>query len=229
MIAPDTLATPAGDLVIQPVEHASLVLTLGRDVVYSDPVGGAARYAGLPRPSAILLTHEHKDHFDLETLLALVGDATPPIAAAAGVAAKLPDALRRVTSVLGYDDSTRLGDVPVTAVVACNTSPERLRYHPRGLGNGYVLTLGGRRIYIAGDTEPTPEMGALESIDVAFLPMNLPYTMDAEQAAAAIRAFRPAIVYPFHYTRGPEPEKLAALLADLPAVEIRLRDWYAPG
>jgi len=229
MIDPDLLPTAEGDLTIQPVDHASLVLMLGDEAVYVDPVGGAGRYADLPPPTAILITHEHGDHFDVPTLEALIGERSPPIIAAAGVAAKLPEALRQLATVLAYGESGALNGAPVTAIAAHNTSEDRLRYHPRGLGNGYVLTLGGSRIYIAGDTEPTPEMLALEAIDVAFLPMNQPYTMLAEQAAEAVRTFRPAVVYPFHYARGPEPETFAALLHGFPGVEVRLRDWYALG
>jgi len=229
MIAPDILPTAEGDLVIQPVDHASLVLMLGDEAVYVDPVGGAGRYAGLPAPTAILVTHEHGDHFDLPTLEALIGERALPIIAAAGVALKLPASLRPLATVLAYGQSAALNAIPVTAIAAHNISEDRLRYHPRGLGNGYVLTLGGQRIYVSGDTEPTPEMLALEAIDVAFLPMNLPYTMVAEQAAEAVRTFRPRVVYPFHYAKGPEAEKFAALLAGFPGVEVRLRDWYRLG
>lgn len=227
MIEPDTLATSAGDLAIQPIDHASLVLTLGKETVYVDPVGGPARYAGLPRPTAILVTHEHGDHFDAATLEALIGERSTPIVTASGVAAKLPERLRQQTTVLAYGDTGTLNGNPVLAVAAHNTSPDRLRYHPKGLGNGYVLTLGGRRIYISGDTEPTPQMLALEGIDVAFLPMNLPYTMVAEQAAEAVKTFKPSIVYPFHYARGSEPENFARLMQGFPGVEVRPRDWYA--
>jgi L-ascorbate metabolism protein UlaG (beta-lactamase superfamily) len=227
MIEPDTLPTSAGDLTIQPIDHASLVLRLGAQTIYIDPVGGAARYAGLPPPTAVLVTHEHGDHFDPQTLDALIGPRSTPIITAAGVAEKLTPRLLEQATVLGYGESGTLDGIHVTAIAAHNTSPDRLRYHPRGLGNGYVLTLGDKRLYVSGDTEPTPEMLALENIDVAFLPMNLPYTMLAEQAAEAAKTFKPAVVYPFHYGSGPEPEKFADLMQGFPGVEVRLRDWYA--
>ena len=127
MIDADSLTTAAGELTIQPVDHASLVLRLGDEVIYADPVGGAARFQGLPPATAIVITHEHRDHFDVETLQALIGEGSPPIVAAAGVAAKLPQPLRRLTTVLGYGDSARLNDVPVVAIAAHNTSEVRLR------------------------------------------------------------------------------------------------------
>lgn len=111
-----------------------------------------------------------------------------------------------------------------TAVPAYNTTPDRLKYHPKGVGNGYVISFGDKKIYIAGDTEDIPEMRALTGIEVAFLPMNLPYTMTEEQAASAVEAFRPRIVYPYHY-KGSDPKKFAALVGD--AAQVRLLDWYA--
>jgi L-ascorbate metabolism protein UlaG (beta-lactamase superfamily) len=129
--------------------------------------------------------------------------------------------------VLRNHERGELEGVPVEALPSHNTSPERLQYHPEGIGNGYVLTLGGRRIYIAGDTEPTPAMLALQDIDIAFLPMNLPYTMIAAQAAEAVKVFRPRIVYPFHYIGGHEPDEFARLLEGFPSTDVRLRDWYA--
>ena len=227
MIDADNIATPDGVLAIQPVDHASLVLSLGVHVLYVDPVGGAARYAGLPAPTGILITHEHGDHFDMATLEALAATASPPLITSPGVDARLPDRLKRRSTALDYGDEAELDGIAVRAIPAHNTTPDRLRYHPRGLGNGYVLSLGGKRLYIAGDTEPTPEMLALEGIDIAFLPMNLPHTMVAEQAAEAVKVFKPRIVYPFHYSRGPEAEKFAGLLQGFPGVEVRLRDWYA--
>jgi L-ascorbate metabolism protein UlaG (beta-lactamase superfamily) len=226
MEKPDTVTTKGGPLEIQPVDHASLVLSHGAQVIYVDPVGGAARYAGLKRPSAILITHEHGDHFDTATLEELVGTKSVPMVVSRGVLEKLPAALKAQSKALGYGDRETLNGVPVRVVEAYNTTADRLRYHPQGLGNGYVLTFSETRVYVAGDTEPTADMLGLTGIDVAFLPMNLPYTMVAEQAAEAAKAFKPKVVYPFHYTRGPEPEKFAGLMQGFPDVEVRLRDWY---
>lgn len=226
MEKPDTIDTASGPLTIQPVDHASLVLSHSGEVVYVDPVGGAARYASLARPTAILVTHEHGDHFDTATLEELVGTDPVPMVVARGVMAKLTGHLAANARAVGYGDTIELGGLPVRVIEAYNTTPERLKYHPKGLGNGYVISFGGTQIYVAGDTEPNPDMLALRDIDVAFLPMNLPYTMVAAQAAEAVKIFRPRIVYPFHYTRGPEPRTFASLMEEVEGVEVRLRDWY---
>lgn len=230
MEPPDIVATPTGEVVIQPVEHASLVLSHPGEVIYVDPVGGADRYAGLPRPAAFLITHEHHDHFDVTTLEGLADGRPIPMVTSRGVHEKLPDALRRNARAVGYGEEAPLGAALVRAVEAYNTSPERLSKHPPGLGNGYVVTLGRLRIYIAGDTEPTADMLALTGIDVAFLPMNLPYTMTGAQAAEAVKTFRPRVVYPFHYGRaGAEPATFSALMEGIAGVEVRLRNWYPAG
>jgi L-ascorbate metabolism protein UlaG (beta-lactamase superfamily) len=223
---PDTIETAAGPLVVQPVDHASLVLSCGGETIYVDPVGGAARYHGLPAATGILVTHEHGDHFDTATLEELVGTREVPLIVSRGVYGKLYGHLKDQAQALTYGESTTLRGLPLRVVEAFNTSEDRQRFHPKGLGNGYVLTFGDIAVYVAGDTEPTPGMLALRDIGVAFLPMNLPYTMVAEQAAEAVRTFRPRIVYPFHYTKGPEPERFAGLVEDLPDVEVRLRNWY---
>jgi L-ascorbate metabolism protein UlaG (beta-lactamase superfamily) len=146
-----------------------------------------------------------------------------PIVAPQSVHDKLPAALQGRVHVLANGQTATVETIPIQAVPMYNTTPARAQYHTKGRGDGYVLTLGGKRIYIAGDTEPTPEMKAQTSIDVAFLPMNLPYTMTEEQAADAVKVFKPKIVYPYHY-RGSDPKKFAALVGN--AAEVRLRDWY---
>lgn len=120
-------------------------------------------------------------------------------------------------------------NIAITALPAENTTPEKLKFHPPGVGNGYVFRFGGKAIYVSGDTEDTAEMRALHNIDVAFLPMNQPYTMTGQQAADAVRAFRPKVVYPFHYQGGVENEVFATELAGEPGTEVRQRDWYAEG
>lgn len=220
----DTIATGLGPLTVHPVEHASLVLSAGRHVIYADPCWGLARYAGLPRPTGILVTHQHDDHLDLETLVPLAGESVPLVVSPL-VAKALPKALAARATVLANGESGTLDGLAVRAIPAYNTSPERLKYHPRGMGNGYLVDFGGTTVYIAGDGEDTPEMRALRDIALAFLPMNLPYTMVAEQAADAVRAFRPRVVYPFHYTRNNFPQAFARLVADTDT-EVRLRDWY---
>jgi L-ascorbate metabolism protein UlaG (beta-lactamase superfamily) len=219
-VSGDTIATAGGDLVIHPVGHASLVLAQGAHVIYVDPA--KMSFAGLPPPTGILVTHSHGDHFDPGNLARLAGGAA--IMTTEDVAAKIPDALKGQVLPVKNGGSGQLDGLSVAAVPAYNTTPERRQYHPKGRDNGYVITFGDKKVYVAGDTEDTPEMRALTGIEVAFLPMNLPYTMSVEQAADAVKAFRPRIVYPYHY-RGSDTEKFKNLVGD--AAEVRLVDWYA--
>jgi L-ascorbate metabolism protein UlaG (beta-lactamase superfamily) len=219
----DALATSAGDVILAPVSHASVVLGFGAETIYVDPVGADA-LAGLPPPTLILITHAHGDHFDEPTLTALGTSA--PILTTQEVHDKMTDAFKARAQVIGNGQSTTINGIAIDAVAAYNTTPDRTMYHPMGVGNGYVLTFGDRRVYIAGDTEDTPEMRALTAIDVAFLPMNLPYTMSIEQAADAVAAFKPAAVYPYHY-RGSDVDAFAALVAaGGSGAEVQLREFY---
>jgi L-ascorbate metabolism protein UlaG (beta-lactamase superfamily) len=215
----DAVATSEGDVIIHPVGHASLVLGFGAHVIYVDPA--KQDFSGLPAPTGILITHAHGDHFDGPSLEAIAGSA--PIVTTEEVAGKLPEALKAQATVLKNGESGEIDGIAVDAIAAYNTTEDRKQYHPQGRDNGYVLTLGDKKIYIAGDTEDTPEMRALTGIEVAFLPMNLPYTMSVEQAADAVKAFKPAIVYPYHY-QGSDPEQFKALVGD--AAEVRLAGWY---
>lgn len=215
----------SGAIIVHPVAHASLVLQVPDLVIYVDPVGGADAYAGLPPPGLILVTHQHPDHFDLPTLEALAG-ADARLVTNPAAHDLLPDALTARAEAIANGAGTTVGGVAITAVPAYNTTPERLQYHPQGRDNGYVLEVAGRRIYVAGDTEDIPEMRALTGIDIAFVPMNLPYTMTMDQAASAVAAFAPKIVYPYHYNGedlGPFEAALAA--AGSPTRVIR-GAWY---
>lgn len=220
----DTIKTSRGDLVIHPVNHASFVMAWQGKAVYVDPVGGGPRYDGLPRPDVIFITDIHGDHMHAETLTALLTPATKIVAPAA-VRDALPEPLKPRISVLANGGKTTADGIDVEAVPMYNTTPERAQYHTKGRGNGYVLTFGDKRVYIAGDTEPTPEMLALTNIDVAFIPMNLPYTMTVQQAADAVRKFRPKIVYPYH-SRGSDVNEFARLVGADSGIEVRLRSWY---
>lgn len=219
----DAIATADGDIIVHPVDHASLVLGFGDAVIYVDPVGGAALYEGLPPPTAILVTHEHGDHYDAPTLEAIAGDA--PLIVNPAVYAMLPETLKANATAMANGDAGEVAGLPIEAVPAHNTTADRMQYHPEGRDNGYVLTLGDKLVYIAGDTEPTDDMLALTGIEVAFLPMNLPYTMTPEQAAEAINTFKPAIVYPYHYG----DSDLTPLESVGDHTEVRLRQWYASG
>lgn len=226
MITPDIIATGLGDVVMQPIHHATFMLSWGDEAILFDPVGGASRFAGLPRPTLLILTHEHPDHYDEATLLSLAEQGQVDIIASPGTHARLPEAVKGRAKRLANGERTEHRGVSIEAFPAYNTSPERQQFHPRGLVNGYVLDFGGTRIYNASDTEVTPEMRGLTAIAMALMPMNLPYTMTGEAAAEGARAFRPAIVYPFHYLGGTENQAFAKALEGEPGIEVRVRDWY---
>ena len=143
--------------------------------------------------------------------------------------APLPDALKERASTMANGDMAEALGMQIEAVPAHNTTEDRMQYHPEGRDNGYVLTIGGKRFYIAGDTEPTPEMQALTDIAVAFLPMNLPYTMTVQQAADAVAAFKPAVVFPYHH-RGSDIQEFAQLVLDGGSgSEVVIANWYPDG
>lgn len=230
----DTYETDNGKLAIHPIQHASFVMETPSMVIYADPVGGADAYSGQPDPDLILITHEHGDHFNVETLQGIVTDQTKLLTNPA-VFDKLPDELKAMASSIGNGEETTIGDIKIEAIPAYNITEERKNFHPEGRDNGYVLTIDGKRVYISGDTEGTPEMRALENIDVAFVSMNLPFTMAAKQAADAVAEFKPAYVYPYHY-RGrdggtQDPEEFAKLLAEAQGsdgkTEVKMGPWYS--
>jgi L-ascorbate metabolism protein UlaG (beta-lactamase superfamily) len=218
----DRIATSDGDLVIHPLNHATLVLGWNGKTIYCDPTG-AASYTGLPKADLVLVTHVHGDHFNKAAIDAVSG-AKVLIIAPQAVFNGLTAEQKRAASVLPNGSSTNVLGLKIEAVPAYNG------FHPKGAGNGYVLTLGGKRIYISGDTGATPEMRQLQSIDVAFVCMNQPYTMTVTDAVAAVAAFRPKIVYPYHYRdQGGSTANAAQFKEHLdPAlgIEVRLRKWY---
>ena len=214
---------------VVPVSHASLVLKWGSTTVYADPVGEPELYAAQPRPDIVLVTHEHSDHFSTSTLSALLGSATV-LVTPQSVATMLPEELKKNLVVLRNGDTHVVGSITIQAVPAYNLREEAKQFHPQGRDNGYVLESGETRVYIAGDTEDTPEMRALKNIDIAFVPMNLPYTMGVEAAAAGVLAFAPTRVYPYHY-RGQDGlsdvEKFKQLVGAVNAkIEVVLAQWY---
>ena len=219
----DRVTTSKGNLILHPINHATLALGWSSKTIYVDPVGPLERYAGLPDASAILVTDIHADHLSADTLGALLREGTVLIVPQA-VKDQLPAALQARAQVLANGQTTQVEDLGVEALPMYNLTPGR-DFHAKGRGNGYVLSAGGRRVYIAGDTEDTTEMRALTGIDVAFVPMNLPYTMTVQQAADAVRAFKPGVVYPYHY-RGSDVAEFSRLVGTDVGVEVRLREWY---
>ncbi|MEP9387241.1 MBL fold metallo-hydrolase [Mesorhizobium sp. KR9-304] len=221
----DSYKTMGGEILISPISHASFVMSMPGLVIYNDPVGGKELYEGHPTAGLVLITHEHQDHFDPETLAAIVGADTRLVVNPA-VMDKLPADLKAKAAAIGNGEKTTIGTVEIEAIPAYNTTEDRKKYHPQGRDNGYVLTVDGSRVYIAGDTEDIPEMRALKDILVAFVPMNLPYTMDETQASSAVTEFKPAFVYPYHY-KGSDPQAFAAkLAAAAPDIKVVQGAWY---
>ncbi len=215
----DELNTPEGVVKITPIQHASLMLEVPGQVVYVDPAMG--KYNGMPKGDLILLTHTHSDHLSITNIERLRKAQTriiAPEAAAKSVAG---------ASVMRNGETKTVGKWTIEAIPAYNVKrkrPDGAVYHDKGHGNGYVLTFGGKRIYIAGDTEDVPEVRALKNIDVAFIPMNLPFTMQPDEAAELVRALKPKVVYPYHY-RGTDLSVFEKALAGS-GVEVRIRNWY---
>lgn len=216
----DTIPTSSGDLTITFLGHATLMFRYGGKVIHVDPVRAEADYSKLPKADLILVTHEHGDHLDPATIERIRKPDTR-IVVSRSCAGKVPGAAVMTNGEIRDEEGLRIEAVPAYNLVHMR-SPG-VPYHAKGDGSGYIVTFGNVRVYIAGDTENTPEMKALRDIDIAFLPMNLPYTMTPEMVADAARAFRPRILYPYHYGRT-DPQKLVHLLADQPGIEVRVRD-----
>jgi len=227
-LAEDTLMTAEGPLTIQPMNHATFVMQWNEKTIYVDPVGGAELFADTSRPDLILITHIHGDHTDAETLKAISTKDTA-IVAPATVVEKLGEGVPGRLTILANGETFEQFGILVEAVPAYNLTEDRQQFHPKGRDNGYVVTLGGKRIYISGDTEDIPEMRSLKSIDVAFVCMNLPYTMTVEHGADAVLAFAPKVVYPYHY-RGQDVmsdlEEFARLVDANDDIDVRLLEWY---
>lgn len=224
-ITGDYLSTSQGPALLHPVNHASLLVGWNGLMIYIDPVGAASLYSSFPKADLILVTHTHSDHFSATTLDA-VRKTNALILAPQAVYNAMSSTLKGLTRVMTNGASLQ-GQSPglnVEAVPAYNAN------HARGTGNGYVLTLGGRRLYFSGDTEDIPEMRALSQIDVAFLCMNLPFTMGVDKAASAVRQFRPKVVYPYHYRNQDgsyaDLNDFKKRVSQDVGVEVRLRAWY---
>ena len=226
LLTGDHLATKNGDVVFHPINHASFVMSWNGKMIYSDPVGGATPYQGLQKADLIVVTHAHSDHFSASTIDAVRAKGARIIATQA-VFNAMGATQRGLTTVLANGANTDAIALNVAAVPAYNLTNQN---HPKGVGNGYVLTIGGRRVFISGDTEDVPEIRALGKIDVAFLCMNVPFTMDITKAASTVRQMKPKVVYPYHY------RNQDGTYADLVSfrqqagtdfgIEVRARAWY---
>ena len=214
----DKITTSAGDVEMFFIGHGSLMFKLDEYVIHIDPVGSSGNYNNLPKADLILVTHEHYDHLDPDLIAKLRKENTIMIANQASASTV------KWAQVMKPGDVRNLDKITVEAVAAYNIVHERAKgqpFHPKGVGNGYVLIIGDKRIYIAGDTENIPEIKLLKNIDIAFLPMNLPYTMTPEMVADAARSFRPKILYPYHFS-DTDTKKIIELLKDT-GIEVRIR------
>ena len=225
----DVLETSEGALTMQPIMHGTVAFTWNDQTIYVDPQGGAEVFADVADPDLILITDIHGDHMDPTTLSALNTEGVPMVVPQA-VADELPEEFQKQLVIIGNGETTEQLDIPIEAIAMYNLPESEDSRHTKGRGNGYLLSFGDKTVYLSGDTEDIEEMRALENIDVAFVCMNLPYTMSVDQAASAVLEFQPAVVYPYHY-RGTDGlsdvEKFKELVtSENEDIEVRLRTWY---
>lgn len=215
----DTYPTSAGDVEMHFIGHGSLMFKLNNYIIYVDPVSSSGNYDNRPKADLILVTHEHSDHLDADLIARLRKDET------------IFYSTEKVVSQVKWAKAMKAGDtniaggITIEAVPAYNIVNLRAMgqpFHPKDNGIGFILSIGDKRIYVAGDSENTPEMKALKNIDVAFLPMNLPYTMTPEMVADAALAFNPGILYPYHFG-DTNTDKIIELLKGT-GIEVRIRN-----
>ncbi len=216
----DTTQTNAGDLLIMFIGHGTLMFQFNDEVIHVDPVSREADYSKLPKADLILVTHEHGDHLDPEVIKLLSTDETKLVMTKNCAERSELDGI-----IMKNGDKQEVAGYQIDAVPAYNIEHKRSNgkpYHPKNVGNGYIIQFGDKRVYIASDTENTPEMKQLKNIDIAFLPMNMPYTMTPEMVADAAKAFQPDILYPYHYGKT-DPQELVELLKD-EDIDVRIRE-----
>jgi len=212
----DEFSTSVGKLKITFIGHASLIFELEGKHIYIDPCGEYANYTGMTKADVIFITHHHFDHVDTASVDAIVKNGTRII-----LTKDAYDMIGQGT-IMANGDTLTVDGIGVEAVPAYNTTAGRDKFHPKGRDNGYILTIGDKRIYIAGDTEDIPEMALIKNIDIAFLPMNQPYTMLPKQVAAVAEIIKPKILYPYHYGET-DVKLLEDLMTDRKDVEVRIR------
>lgn len=219
----------AGAVGVDPVSHASMILNWSEKNLYTDPVG-VNLYEGKSVPDIILLTDIHEDHFDTEALRKVTKENTIIVAPRA-VLDIMPAELKTKTRIMRNGDKLNLLGFFIEAIPMYNLPESDKSFHTKGRGNGYVIEKDGARVYVSGDTSGIPEMRNLQNINIAFIAMNLPYTMGVEEAADAVLALEPKKVYPYHY-RTPngfsDVVKFKELVnAKNSAIEVIQFDWYA--
>lgn len=220
-----TLLMPASAMAkdvftITPIKHATFVLQAGKTTVYVDPVGEAEDFASFPPPDLILITHIHKDHLApelVDTLKQLKTQVIGPLTVIEQLGCG---------TAISNDETTETRGLKIETIPAYNTTAERLKFHPKGRDNGYVISKSGKRLYISGDTEDIPEMRQLENIDIALVCMNLPFTMTIEQAASAVNEFKPGVVIPYHYRGKPDMSDIDAFEQLVTESKVRKLQWY---
>jgi L-ascorbate metabolism protein UlaG (beta-lactamase superfamily) len=215
----DIIKTSAGDLKITFVGHGTLVFNFGGKVIHVDPYSNLADYDTLPKADLILLTHEHQDHLDLKALNSIrTGKTVVVLTEACGK--QVQGGIVMMNGEVNTWEGLKVEAVPAYNIVHKRDTGQP--FHPKGVGNGYIITFGDKRVYVAGDTENIPEMKGLKNIDIAFLPMNLPYTMTPEMVAEGAKVFKPKILYPYHFGET-DTSKVVSLLKETPEIEVRIR------
>lgn len=215
----DTIKTSAGDLEITFIGHGTLMFKFNGKVIHVDPVSREADYTLVPKGDLILVTHEHGDHLDPEVLNIIKTEKTN-LVLTEKCYKKIEDGIVMKNGEIKTFDAIKVEAVPAYNIMHKRDNGQP--FHPKGEGNGYIITFGDKRVYVAGDTENIPEMKALKKIDIAFLPMNLPYTMTPEMVADAAKALKPNVLYPYHYGKT-DPNQLVELLKDIKDIEVRIR------
>jgi L-ascorbate metabolism protein UlaG (beta-lactamase superfamily) len=215
----DIIKTDIGELAITFIGHATLMMECGGKVIHIDPWTKQGDYSKLAKADIILITHDHYDHLDAKAI-DLIRQKDTKIVMSESCKGKMDGGMVLKNGLTIMLDGFKIGAVPAYNLE--HKRPDGQPFHPKGAGNGYVITFGKTRVYIAGDTENTPEMKALKNIDIVFLPMNLPYTMTPEMVADAVKGFKPKILYPYHYGET-DTSKLVDLLKDVKDTEVRIR------
>ena len=208
-----------GKITFHPISHATFVINIDTTTIYVDPVGGSEAFAGQRKPDIILITHTHGDHLNKETITVLKTNKTRIIGPKSVV-----DEIQ-MGEILNNDEKVEIGAITIKAIPMYNLTEDRKKFHPKGLGNGYLISALDKKIYISGDTEDIPEMRQLKNIDYAFVCMNLPYTMSVEQAASAVLEMKPKYVFPYHH-KGSDLEKFKELVSKDKNIKVEILKWY---